>query len=125
MPIAVVLSSKSRAIATVVNSKPATTVLVKQDRSTIAVVTKIQRGPRGADGNDFARDEFIPILGQTIFNLSRKVINPNTTMLYVNGQKQRLGSVYQISSSGTILEWLNSSFILDPSDSLEFYYQYE
>ncbi|MDJ0596384.1 MAG: hypothetical protein QNJ72_41485 [Pleurocapsa sp. MO_226.B13] len=100
-------------------------LVVKEPSSAIAVVTKIQRGARGADGNDFARDDFIPSLGQTVFNLSRKVTNSNTALLYINGQKQRLGSVYQISGSGTILEWLNISFLLEPSDSLEFYYQYE
>ena len=88
----------------------------------IAIATQVLRGPRGADGTATAVEEFIPVLGQTMFNLKQQINNLQTAQVYLNGQKQKYGSAYTIGSSRLILEWLNRDYVLDDEDILEVYY---
>lgn len=58
--------------------------------------------------------------GQTVFTLPYDPVNVNNSMLIVNGVVYSYGADSDFIISGRDITWLNSTFVLDPNDSVTF-----
>jgi hypothetical protein len=75
----------------------------------------------GGGGTLFAKQTFIPTIGQTLFTLASFPAPGGLSAVVVNGMTYEEGHDYTIS--GPSLTWLNTSALLDTSDRLVVTYQ--
>lgn len=70
-----------------------------------------------------AKYEIIPISsdGQVLFNLTNLVANASLATLYLNGQKLTLGQHYNVITSGTVIQWITTVYLLEIDDVFELY----
>ena len=112
----VVIINRPQPITTIISQTPAPQIMLAQ---------QILRGQRGANGEGvFAREIFNPSNGENTFGLQNTVLNPHLATVYLNGQKVTYGLSFNIASSGTLLEWIGSSYPLETGDTLEIFYQF-
>jgi hypothetical protein len=66
-------------------------------------------------------DKFTPTLGQVTFILSKAPIDPSSLRFFVNGVRSDDPSDYTVS--GVTVTWLDTLYIMDPTDLVVISYQ--